>query len=67
MLVNGLGQYDVRNTNGARIAEIYADWTVATPTVGKGVTEPGSLALLGLGMAALGWPQRRHVGAKPAL
>ena len=54
------------DTSGNNL-EVYADWTVATPTVGNGVTEPGSLALLGLGMAALGWPRRRHVGAKPAL
>ena len=32
---------------------VYADWTVAAPTVGNGVPAPGSLALLGLGVAGL--------------
>ena len=47
--------------------EVYADWTVAIPTVGNGVPAPGPLALLGLGVAAQGWSRRRQVAVKAAL
>ena len=65
-----LGRYDFFDTetiftNGTgALASARASWLEPTAPVGNDVPEPGTLALVGLGVAALGWSRRRQVAVK---